>query len=70
MENETKPGPKPLYGQKMLKVSVNLPIETIDKAREIGGGNFSAGVRMAVSACPVSPETPQAQHPDVPGQQP
>ena len=70
MENESKPGPKPVYGAKMILTRVNLPQSLIDKAREIGGGNFSAGVRMAVSACPVSPETPQAQHPDVPGQQP
>ena len=71
MENESKPGPKPVYGAKMILTRVNLPQSLIDKAREIGSGNFSAGVRIAVSQtdAAVSLETPQAQHPDEPGQQ-
>ena len=67
MENESKPGPKPIYGQKMLLTRVNLPQSLIDKAREIGSGNFSAGVREAVNRCPVrvseQPGTPDAAPP-------
>ena len=68
MENETKPGPKPVYGSKMILTRVNLPQSLIDKAREIGSGNFSAGVRIAVSlaqvAEPVAPAYPGASPDD------
>jgi hypothetical protein len=45
---ERKPaGPKPkLVNRRMINVS--LTDETIERAREIGAGNISQGVRMAV----------------------
>jgi hypothetical protein len=37
------------------RVNVSLDQATIDKAREIGGGNLSEGIRRAVSAAQANP---------------
>ena len=41
-------GPKPLYDAPMTRRNVMLDDETVDKARRIGAGNLSDGIRIAV----------------------
>lgn len=53
------PGRPPLGDQRMRRVNVMLDRDTIERARELGGGkNLSAGLRLAVSiaAAKVPPE--------------
>ena len=47
----TKPrkgGPAPLYGKTMRKMLVTLDEASIAKARKLGAGNLSAGIRAAL----------------------
>lgn len=41
-------GAKPLKGEPMTRVNVMLDDATIAKAKQIGGGNLSEGLREAV----------------------
>ena len=52
----TAPTPKPahrgrpcLTSEPMQRVNVSLDAETLQRAREIGEGNLSAGLRLAVN---------------------
>lgn len=42
MSEQRKPGRPPVHGQKFL---VNLDAETVERARALGGGNLSKGIR-------------------------
>ena len=44
-----KPGRPPLHGQRMATHHVKLDLATVARLREIGGGNMSKGIRLAVS---------------------
>lgn len=41
-------GPKPIHDAPMTRRNVMLDDETVEKARRIGEGNVSEGIRMAV----------------------
>lgn len=41
-------GPKPIHDVPMTRRNVMLDDETVDKARRIGEGNVSEGIRIAV----------------------
>ena len=43
-----QPGRPPLGDETGFRVNVYLDAETVERAREIGGGNLSAGVKEAV----------------------
>jgi len=43
-------GPKPKFTETMKSHNVKLDAETVEKARDIGAGNLSEGLRVAVKA--------------------
>jgi hypothetical protein len=55
-------GRKPTHGAPMTRHQVMLDAETLAHLKEIGGGNLSAGIRMAVSALGKSRESTAPSH--------
>lgn len=49
-------GRKPVGSAPTIRKNVSLPPETIAKARKIGAGNVSEGVRRAVAEYPMDDE--------------
>lgn len=43
-----KRGPKPMHGQTMRRVLVMLDEESLQRARTLGRGNVSAGIRASL----------------------
>lgn len=50
METKRKPGRPAGIGPKLQRVAVTLEAVDIEKAKAIGGGSISAGVRVALAA--------------------
>lgn len=48
-------GRNPIYGVPMRKVTIMLDPETIEKAKKLGDGELSAGLRKAVKEFQVLP---------------
>lgn len=48
MSDKRKAGRPPIYGVRLKSRTVKLDEATLDRAREIGGGNLSEGIRRAV----------------------
>lgn len=55
METKRKPGRPPGIGPKLQRVTITLEAADIAKARALGQGGISAGVRVALSRV-ASPE--------------
>lgn len=43
-----QPGPVPIYNETMQHVGLRLPTHLIDKAKYLGQGRLSLGVRLAL----------------------
>lgn len=43
-------GRKPMYNEAMTRINVMLDADTVARAAALGGGNLSAGLRLAVAA--------------------
>lgn len=43
-----KPVKRSIYDKGMVKTSITLPVEEHDRLTDLGGGNFSKGLRIAM----------------------
>lgn len=47
-DDRKKPGPEPIYEEAMRFVGLRLPPHLIEKAKRIGDGKISAGIRLVL----------------------